>query len=240
MHYLVANGVYNSMIYLLFEAFIQAGRMRDVYSVFEEFLTRWRWPSKHHSSHLPSIFGPVRAKSCREAKHVKCQASDLLAISPVPAYFVQRVLLTIGCCKAECKAFLALSNVLDFISLANRGKITADMIGTAVERFLELFVRTFGETMLIPKMHWLLHFRRHFHRYGVLIACFVTERYHRNPKRFANEMQNTSKQASANILKETVCQMMAKVQDSDAFNFSVGLVRGKTASANVRKAVFSI
>ena len=92
--------------------------------------------------------------------------------------------------------------------------------------------------MLIPKMHWLLHFRRHFHRYGVLIACFVTERYHRNPKRFANEMQNTSKQASANILKETVCQMMAKVQDSDAFNFSVGLVRDKTASANVRKAVF--
>ena len=91
---------------------------------------------------------------------------------------------------------------------------------------------------MIPKMHWLLHFRKHFERYGLLIACFVTERYHRNPKRYATDMTNTSKSASKNVLKEVVCLMMSRVQSPNAFNFSVGLVQSRPASKNVRAAVF--
>ena len=143
MHCLVANGVYNTMIYLLFEAFFQRG-MTTVYELFEGYLQKWKWPKKHASAHLPSIFSSSRKKSHREAKHIKCQASDLLAIAPVLAYFVQMVLLPLDMCSDECNAFLALSNVLAFVSHANRGKITPRMIGAAVELFLELFVKVWG------------------------------------------------------------------------------------------------
>ena len=237
MHCLVANGVYNTLIYLLFEAFFQAGRT-NIYEAFEGYLKLWRWPAKHHSAHLPEIFCTKRAKSSREAKHIKCQASDLLAISPVLAYFVQAVLLPTGLCTNECNAFLAINNVLEFISSVNRGKITADMIGTAVESFLELFVSVWGVNKLIPKMHWLLHFRKHFQRYELLIACFVTERYHRHPKRYASEMKNTRKSASNNVLKEVVCHMLVKMQSPNAFNFNVGLVDGRPASDRVRARIF--
>ena len=149
-------------------------------------------PKEHYSAHLPDIFTADRRDSHRKTMHVKCQASDMMSLLPVLAYFVISVLMPAGLCAEACQTFLAMCDLCDFITSVNRGRITPSMIRKSVERFMQLFLLTFGAVWMTPKMHWLLHMSRAYCRWGVLLACFVNERYHRFPKQYATDLKNTS------------------------------------------------
>ena len=73
-------------------------------------------------------------------------------------------------------------------------------------------------------MHWLLHFARAARRWGILVACFVLERFHRNPKAYATEMKNRSGNAGLNLLKEVICNTLGRLKPAKALNFKVGLL----------------
>jgi hypothetical protein len=123
MHTLVANGIYNICVYLTLESFIEE-RQHNVYELLRGFIQHWRWPSKLHTTDLHEIFSAVRKRSHRDAHHIKAQASDMLTLAPVIAYFVQSILLPSAGnekCTNACRTLLALSDVLGFISHANRG-----------------------------------------------------------------------------------------------------------------------
>jgi hypothetical protein len=155
---------------------------------------------------------------------------------------VQSVLLSAhrsDACDNACKAFLALSDLLEFVHLSNRSGISDATIAAAVHKFLSLFVAAWGETKLIPKCHWLLHFAKQYATHGMLLSCFVNERYHRIAKRYANDATNTSNDASRNLLKEVVCHVLQKVSEPSAFDFNVGLVDGRVTSVAARKRVLS-
>ena len=136
--------------------------------------------------------------------HIKCQDSDLLSLMPVLAIFVTKVLLPTGICTDECEAFLALCDVAEFITSVNRGRVTPEHIRDSVHKFLRMFVLAFGAAWLTPKFHWLLHLSKQFRNWGTLLACFVNERYHRNPKQYAGQLKNTSKTPGLSLLKEVV------------------------------------
>ncbi len=133
---------------------------RSVYTLCQGFLSHWRWPSKHYSAHLPDIFSEDRQDSHRDAKHIKCQASDLIALQPVLAHFVRTVLVPTGLCTAECNAFLAMCEMAEFIASFNRGKVTPTMMSNAVNNFLKLFVGVWGSRYLTPKNALASAFRK--------------------------------------------------------------------------------
>ena len=123
MHTLVANGIYNICVCLTLEAAIE-NRQHNVYELLRGFIQHWRWPSKLHTTDLHDIFTATRKQSHRKANHIKAQASDMLTLAPVIAYFVQSILLPSAGnekCTNACRTLLALSDVLGFISHANRG-----------------------------------------------------------------------------------------------------------------------
>ena len=107
---------------------------------------------------------------------------------------------------------------------ANRGRVTPSMISKSVHNFLKLFVAVWGSAYLTPKSHWLLHFARTFAKWEILVACFVLERYHRNPKQYATEMKNTSGTAGRNLLKEVLCHTLGRLNLPGALKFTVGLI----------------
>jgi hypothetical protein len=94
-----------------------------------------------------------------------------------------------------------------------------------VHSFLAAFVATWGVEYLTPKSHWLMHFGTAYKRWGTLLACFVNERYHKNPKQYATDLKNTSAKPGLSLLKEVVCHALAGAQAEGALQFSVGLVR---------------
>lgn len=239
MHGLFVDGVYNVMVYLLFEEFISRGK-KDIYELFGEYISKWRWPGRiANMANVAKIFLGDKKEKHRKAQHIKCQASELMTVSSVLALFVQRVMLPSRVCDDACKAFLALSDVVDFTTCANRGRVSADLLRDAVHKFLSLFVGMWGFEWLTPKFHWLLHYSIVLRKFGMLFNCYVHERFHRVAKRYATDSKNPDKNM-ANILREVTSHKLGALVGTTAFDFSVGLVKPRLASARVRRTVLEL
>ena len=242
MHCLVVGGVFNTCGYLLFESMhtaVNGMLVHEPYTLFEGFLAHFNWPKRvSGSTQLSKIFSRDRVASHRAAKHLKLQASDSLSIYPVLALFVQTVVLPSGQCDAACNAFLALIDVMDFITAVPRGNIDPDMIAAAVHRFLEQFVAVWGHDYTHPKFHWLLHFASHLIAFnGILLSCFVHERRHRLIRRYADDTYNTV-DYERTLISEAVCHHLGNLEGSTTFDFSIGLVPPvRSAPKRARNAV---
>jgi hypothetical protein len=236
MHALFVDGVVNSCIYLLFEAFITIG-FKKVYTTFSDYSSNWKFPKRLHAAHLSEIFSASRKDKHRDAKHIKCQASDLLTLTPVLALFTRKVLLSFGVCREECIAFLALADVVELILSTSRNKVTAPQLLGRVHRFLDTFVHAFGEDYMTPKYHWLLHLPECLLKFGLLLNCFVLERKHRCGKRYATDLANTSRNPSKSLLSEVLSHQLGLLQQPAAFDFEIGLVGGRAATPKARRLI---
>jgi hypothetical protein len=242
MHCLFVDGVANLMIYLLFEVFIKNG-VHNIYETFGQYLTSWTWPLRLHGSQLAEIFAEGRKDKHRKAKHIKCQASDILSLLSVLALFTRNVLLRTRLragakkCEDACHAFLALAELVDLITITARVNVDPAALRNIVHKFLRLFVAAFGYEWMTPKFHWLLHFAKILARFGVLLNCFVLERKHRLPKRYATDLANTSRHPSVGLLSEVVNHHLSQLDDPEAFSFHVGLVRGGPAPRKTRAKI---
>ena len=230
MHALFVDGVFNTILYLLLEAFIQGG-CKDVYEVYSQYISNWSWPDHILSAHLPAIFSHDRRGKHRAAKHIKCQASDGLSLTGVTAMFVVKVLLKLKGmhvmqkdCSKECYAFLALVDVIDLIQVSSGIKLQPERLLGAAEHFLDLFKDAWGCKMMVPKFHWLLHLHKQLKLNGKLLNCFCLERKHRVAKRYAGELSNISKQNSRSLLMEVTSHHLGQLNHPHCFDFGVGLV----------------
>lgn len=227
MHTLFVDGVVNVVIYLVFEAFIEAD-MKNIYDVFSRFLLHWAWPKRlTGTTHLHEIFSDDRRDKHRKAYHIKAQASDLLSILPVLALFVHKVLIPSGICAAECQALLAIADVVDILIICQRTRVNPASLGEAARIFLQRFTDIWGIGWMTPKFHWLLHLGPTLQKFGFLLNCFCLERKHRWPKRYATELTNTSCHASKSLLMEVTSHGMAELEQPKAFNYQVGLLEPK-------------
>ena len=67
MHGLFVGGVWNIVLYLFLEMFINAG-VKDIYTTFSNFIAGWSWPGRINGAHLHEIFEENRKDNHREAK----------------------------------------------------------------------------------------------------------------------------------------------------------------------------
>ena len=93
---------------------------------------------------------------------------------------------------------------------------------------------------MTPKFHWLLHYAQLLERFGLLLNCFVLERKHRVPKRYAESIKNTSKHPSASLLMEVISHHFSQLDRPCAFMFEPGLVGGRPATKKLRKLISEI
>lgn len=246
MHAFWVDGIFNLMVFLLFEAFFR--ERRPVYRTFADYLAHWSWPKKHgvKADDLACIFSPERTKSNRKAKHIKCSASECWSlIAPLTA-FLNEVLLNFDSCKAECEVFLAFLKVIELVTATSRRKVEPATLLVAVEEFLDKFVTTFGVEMTTPKFHWLLHLAEYLERmhellerklgYGWLQNCFVLERKHKVGKRYAEPRSNTNKMKSGGLLSEVLCQTINDLSEAPELN---GLVGGKAPRKKMRMRILN-
>ena len=72
MHGLFVGGVWNIVLYLFLEMFIDAG-VKDIYTIFSNFIAGWSWPGRINGDHLHEIFEEDRKDKHRAAKRIKAQ-----------------------------------------------------------------------------------------------------------------------------------------------------------------------
>ena len=137
---------------------------------------------------------------------------------------------------AACHALLFLIELAHLIVATARIEVSPAKLLGLVHRFLEAFTAAFGFEWLTPKCHWLLHLPETLKRLGKLLNCFDLERKHRVPKRYATDLQNTSKEASKSLLSEVVCHHLSSLNTQN-FDFSIGLVNGRPAPKKSRRLI---
>ena len=249
MHAFWVDGIFNTMVYLLFQAFVLKGR-RTVYKTFSDFLMSWTWPSKNkvEASYMASIFGAERTKSNRKAKHIKCSASDCWNLLIPLKAFVHDVLLKLDACNAECNVFLQLLMIIDLVVATSSRHIEPAILLATVESFLEDFIEVFGVEWTTPKFHWLLHLAEYLARmhklykdvfgYGWLQNCFVLERKHKVGKRYAEPRSNTNKMQSRGLLAEVLCHTVQSLIEAPELN--LGLCGARAPSKALRARILSL
>ena len=72
MHGLFVGGVWNIVLYLFLEMFINAG-VKDIYTTFSNFIAGWSWPGRINGAHLHEIFLENRKDIHREATKINAQ-----------------------------------------------------------------------------------------------------------------------------------------------------------------------
>ena len=127
------SGVLNTIIYLLLLA-LYANGFKDIYSYLHLYMARWTWPRRIHTA-VASLFEPKRETSNKKAHTFKAQASELLSLVPVLAFFIAFVALPSGICDLQCKAFLAAADVLDMLLVANMGHTSPADLAFAIGLF---------------------------------------------------------------------------------------------------------
>jgi hypothetical protein len=237
MHCLFVDGICNLVLYLLLESCMAAG-YTDVYAILSEYIARWRWPSRIGDDYLADIFSKERRDKHRKAKHIKCQASDMMSLMVVVTLFATSVLMKLGInITDECNAWIALADLVDIVIASARIKIEPSKLHTAVETFLERFTAAWGFDWMTPKFHWLLHFTRMLVRFKCLLMCFCLERKHRVAKRYATELTNISKNSSASLLMEVTSHHFSQLEAPASFDFSVGLIDAKKLTKAAQRAL---
>ena len=188
MHTMCVGGVVQTTLYLLFDAVAKSGI--KFYPMVEGYMKQWILP-KGKSTNIASIFNNKRAKSNNGAKTFKATASELLAFVPILAYFVEEVVVKAGRCVAECKAFLAVADLLENFQSVSYGYYNPILIKDKVSQMQDLFIECNWQQYMHSKFHWLLHMASHLTKFQLLLSCWVHERKHRIVKRYAQDVQNT-------------------------------------------------
>jgi hypothetical protein len=231
MHLLVANGVLNTMVFLLFDKAESLGL--SGWEAFAIFITHYTWPDQHQAKGLYELFTPSRVEKYRTTGQLKCQASELLSILSVLAQFATQHLLNKGGMSDAVTCFLAGVDVADTYFEIPKGGVTPLMLQTRIETFAAYLTIAGWSDWAIPKFHWLVHLPNHLRKFAFLPACFVTERKHQTVKRYAAPTRNTQPMAMG-VLAEVTAAHVSAMSSPDTFTYNIGLVKPRPASIRMR------
>ena len=137
----------------------------------------------------------------------KCSASEALSIYAPLRFFI----MSIDCDRGSdlhkaITSYFCLASVLDHLRKSMKGAIDANKLLELIMKHTCYYKSAYGEDSMIPKFHFSLHLPSMLRAHGLLVACFVHERKHKEVKRVANNMSNTQGWFESNIL-ESVVQM---------------------------------
>ena len=126
--------------------------------------------------HVAELFDAKKVKKYKQKKRVNLQASEVLAVLPILAVWLKRVVVRLGSQYSQhVEAFLATAEVTFILSEGQMwGLASRDALLQSVEKSLQLAQAC--QWHMIPKFHWALHMCDQLHRWGKLPSCFTCER----------------------------------------------------------------
>ena len=215
MHCFFVSGVFN----------IHSGKMMEAlkphnitYAVLHDYLSCWVWPRRVRTSSGTQVCCPKRAEASWKDGTLKCTASEGLSLVPVLANFMASIAEATPNqeIKQHAICFLKLVKVVELILRVARCSVRAQELDDATCDYLLTFKGLYGEDCMVIKFHYILHFALYVRRWGILPNCFVHERKHRLPKRYGNEVKNTTAEWEASVLREVTCKHIHNLSSDEA------------------------
>ena len=130
--------------------------------------------------------------------------------------------------------FTQLIKVLELIMKSSRCSVDPSELQQCISSHLRGFALLYGEYVMTIKFHQTMHLPKYLRKYGFLLNCFVHERKHRMPKRFANHVTNTTGNWEHNVLREVTCNHLAALrEDNNRFNTTAALIQPRRPTRQV-------
>ena len=238
MHGLFSNGVFNILLHNILDALEQEG-LRDLYPFLSGFVAQWTLPRRICASDLARTFDPARRKGNRDGGAFRCQASEGLSLYPLLCFWIQSMVLPEDIATLACRAFVCFCHLADCCMAAMRGVCADTVMRPDVHAFLAQFDAAFGSDIMSQKFHWLVHYARELNHHGFLLSCFVHERNHKTVRRYATPMLNT-RDFERTLIREVVSHGIRVLEDEDALDSSVGLVRPRRPGKRLRRTLHEL
>ena len=196
MHCYVVSGIFHTEVGYMMEALPD----QITNSMVHDFSSAISWP---HSSKSRGTTGyKASDKRSISSGELKCSASEALSLYPALRAFISE---KVDHTAPAYLSFIALCSVLDVLQLSRKSEIDPGKLLSLVEAHLGHRLVAYGPKSFQPKVHFSLHLSRQLEKHGLLVACWVHERKHKELKRFANNMhQATSSTSWENGLLEDV------------------------------------
>ena len=210
MHGMCSNGTFSVAAYELFGA-LPASAWED----FGTYLTKWHLPIHWSMAHLSQLFDAKKIKKYKQNKRVQLQASEVLCLLPILAFWCKKILLPTGQYNDHCRGFLAIAEAIFILSEGQMwGLASKELLLEVVEQGLALAAAC--KWHMIPKFHWPLHMAGQLERWGKLPSCFTCERKNKIVKKYATAIQNTVA-FEQSLFQEIVAEELAKLRSRDLF-----------------------
>ena len=147
----------------------------------QEFATYVKFPKEGGFSPKLCLADRIRKGP---KKHIKAFASEVLGWSIVVGLFCEMVLAPHGALPAEIACFRLLGRIIYLLRLGNGCVARLSRLKALLHEHHVQYMALYPEAAT-PKLHFTRHIPDCMARWGVLFACFATERKHRASKGIA-------------------------------------------------------
>ena len=162
---------------------------RIPWSTVAEYTEQWTWPKG--SLKIAHLFSEKAVRKHKKAACFMASASELLTLVPVFMCFFQRIGTRLRSHAGKIGSILLVLQVVWLLQSVRRGLVPPDLLMASILDHLNAFLTEYGEDPWKPKHHYSIHLAWMLAAKRQLVACFVTERKHRQIKRFTRLRQNT-------------------------------------------------
>ena len=234
MHVFFVTGVFNVHMGAMM---LKLSAFNISYSTLDRYVNAWCWPRHVGTTTGADCCGVKKAKSSWKKQVFNCQASEGRSLYPIFANWVQEVLLRsdIDEVVAMGRNYLHLTLVLELVESTARDISPSThprRLQAALDEYLSAYKEIYGKEWMTIKFHMALHLGVFFERWGCLPNCFALERKHKHPKRFTQEIRNTSLDYDASALREVTNRHISVLCSPDSTHFQTepGLLDPRTPS----------
>lgn len=235
MHTFVVNGIFQNEMGQLLHLLHNVAKIS--HTEVHKFVSSFTWPSHLSTSVSGAAIFEKRSQSTGD---FKCSGSEALSVFGVFSLFLMMHVLPGACnaIKLACDSYFRLCRVLTMLMSIPRGCISDASLSDAISSHLRAFVRAYGDGAWTPKFHYSLHLPAMLRRHGCLVSCFVHERKHKEIKRYANNITNTSGAFESSILESSLYLHLEILADAKSLpNATTHLINPRPAPQKLAAAV---
>ena len=140
----------------------------------------------------------------------RASASEQISMAAVLRHFLVCEVSPATSHPAEVLSAVFLCDVVELLLESRSGGSTPKLLEAGVIRHLEQQRKAWDLELWLPKSHYVLHLAAQWAHHGVLLATFVNERKHKEPKRYA-EYRNSLDSYEGGLLADVTVQQLWEV-----------------------------
>ena len=214
MHVYMSSGIFGLEVGLLLGKLAQAGISNDF---IHKQVQAYTWP-RRLSSRGATGKSTFQKRTGSASSELKCTASEGLSIFRV----FRSILWTTILQQADSdlieaiRCFFALCQVIELLLAIPRGGVDHNILRHHICLHLNMFLAVYTAENWIPKCHYAFHLPDHLQSKGILLSCWTHERKHKQIKKFANELDNTSLKFEQNIMVHQLFSQLESLKNKPA------------------------